>query len=86
MKAITIRGIDPNVDTRLKQTALEQGKSVNQLILEIIRKSLGMEKEKTYSREYSDLDDLFGQWNDEEYKAVQGKIDQERIIDWELWE
>ena len=86
MKAITIRGIDPNVDTRLKQTALEQGKSVNQLILEIIRKSLGMEKEKTFSREYSDLDDLFGQWNDEEYKAVQGKIDQERIIDWELWE
>ena len=86
MKAITIRGIDPNVDTRLKQTASEQGKSVNQLILEIIRKSLGMEKEKTFSREYSDLDDLFGKWNDEEYDAVQGKIDRERVIDRELWE
>ncbi|MBU1340555.1 MAG: antitoxin [Proteobacteria bacterium] len=85
MKAITIRGIEPDVAEKLKRTALEQNKSLNQLVLEFIKKNIGMEKEKKYSRVYTDLDDLFGTWDDNEYHTIQNKINQERQIDQDLW-
>ena len=85
MKAVTIRGVDQEIAKKLKQTAMEQGKSVNQLILEFIKKSLGVEKGKKYSRVYNDLDSLFGRWTEDEFEQIQGKITQERHIDQELW-
>jgi len=85
MKAITLRGIDPETSEKLKQEAQKQGKSTNKLILEMIRKELGLEKEKKYSRKYSDLDDLFGRWTEDEFRDITAKIEQERRIDPELW-
>ena len=85
MKAVTIRGVGPEVAEKLKSTAAEQGKSINQLTLEIIKESLGLKKEKKYSRKYDDLDDLFGRWSDDEYGEIQAKITRERQIDQELW-
>ena len=85
MKAVTIRGIEPEVSEKLKVTAAEQGKSINQLTIEIIKKSLGLIKEKKYSREYDDLDDLFGRWSEDEFKEISAKITKERQIDQELW-
>jgi len=85
MKAVTIRGIEPEVSEKLKSIAAKQGKSVNQLMLEFINKNLGFEKENNYSRKYHDLDDLFGTWSDEEYQCIQGKISSERQVDQELW-
>ena len=67
MKAITIRGVEPEVADKLKSSAAEQGKSINQLTLEIVKEGLGLKKEKKYSREYDDLDHLFGKWNDDEF-------------------
>lgn len=86
MKAVTIRGIEPEISERLKSIATKQGKSVNQLMLELIKKNLGLEKEKKYSRVYHDLDNLFGKWTEEEYESIQGKISSERRIDQELWD
>ncbi len=86
MKAITIRGIDPELDKKLKSASSNQGKSINQLILEIIRKSLGLEKAKKYTKEYDDLDNLFGSWKDDEFDSISDKINRERQIDTELWE
>ena len=85
MKAITIRDIDPEVARKLKITAAEQNKSMNQLVLEFIKKNLGLEKEKIYTREYNDLDNLFGSWDDTEFNSIQDKIDQERKIDQDIW-
>ena len=85
MKAVTIRGVEPEVAERLKLTAAEQGKSINQLTLEIIKESLGLTKKKKYSREYDDLDDLFGKWSTKEFKEIHAKITKERRIDQELW-
>ncbi|MFZ1986412.1 MAG: hypothetical protein WAU91_18525 [Desulfatitalea sp.] len=42
-----------------------------------------VESEKTKADE---LHRLFGQWSQEEFMAIQGKIDGERTIDPELWE
>jgi hypothetical protein len=85
MKAVTIRGIEPEVSEKLKLAAAEQGKSVNQLTIEIIKESLGFKKGKKYSREYDDLDDLFGSWSEDEFKEISSKIAEERQIDQNLW-
>jgi len=85
MKAITIRGVEPEVSDKLKSFAAEQGKSVNQLTLEIVKEGLGLRKGKKYSREYDDLDHLFGKWDDDEFREIHTKIDQERHVDQELW-
>ena len=85
MKAVTIRGVEPEVAAKLKSTATQKGKSINQLTLDLIKESLGFKKEKKYSREYDDLDDLFGRWSDDEFRKIHTKIDQERQVDQELW-
>nr|HID58907.1 toxin-antitoxin system HicB family antitoxin [Desulfobacterales bacterium] len=86
MKTITVRGIDPDLAERLKRTAADQSKSINQLVLDILRRSLGMEKQKRFTRIYKDLDHLFGSWTEEEFRAIQDKITLERKIDEELWD
>lgn len=85
MQAITIRGIDPELKDKLEQAASRQGKSKNQFILDIIRKELGLEKTKQFSKKHTDLDHLFGRWSEEEFHTISDKIDQERKIDQELW-
>ena len=86
MKVVTIRGIEPEVSERLKILSAKQGKSINQLTVEIIKESLGLAKEKKFTREYNDLDDLFGRWSDDEFKEINAKITGERKIDQELWQ
>ena len=85
MKAITIRGIEPEVAEKLKQTASFQGKSANRLVLDMIKKELGFEKEKRFSCRYHDLDALFGKWGEDEFQKISNAIEQERQIDPELW-
>jgi len=85
MKAVTIRGVDEEVSKKLKSTAIAQGKSVNQLTLEILKEGLGLKKEKKYSREYDDLNDLFGRWSEDQFQKIQSKMSRERQIDPEIW-
>jgi len=86
MKAVTIRGIDKEMTRRLKTLSAKQGKSVNQITVDIIRESLGLVKEKKFTREYDDLDDLFGRWSDAEFTEISTKMAKERQIDQELWQ
>ena len=85
MKTITIRGIDGLLAEKLKKTAKKEGKSVNQFLLDSMKKILGEAKEKKYTMIHHDMDHLFGKWTSEEFKKIQGKIDAERKIDKELW-
>jgi hypothetical protein len=86
MKAITIRGIDSSVSSKLKQVAKNESKSVNQLVLDMIKQNIGMQKRKKYTKKYNDLDHLFGKWTDAEFDKIQGIINSQRKIDLELWE
>jgi hypothetical protein len=85
MSNLTIRGIDPDLATTLKQQAQAGGKSVNQLVLDVLKEHTGLYKKKYFTQEYHDLDFLFGQWTDSEFHKIQGKIDNESKIDDELW-
>ena len=86
MKTITVRGLDPLLAEKLKQFAKQEGKSVNQFIIDTIKQRVGIKKEKRFTIEYHDMDHLFGKWSEKEYKQIQGKIDSERKIDKELWQ
>lgn len=86
MKAITIRGIDAVISSRLKQAAENEKKSVNQLVLDMIKQNIGMKKRKKYTKKYTDLDHLFGKWSDAEFNKIKDSIDSQRKIDLELWE
>ncbi len=85
MKTITVRGLDSSLALKLKQTAKKEGKSVNQFVIDSIKRLLGEEKEKRFSVKHHDMDHLFGRWSQEEFEKVHGKIDSERKIDLELW-
>jgi ribosomal protein S24E len=85
MKTISVRGVDPDLAEKLKQAASEQSKSINQVALETLRKGFGLQKQKKFTSVYHDLDHLFGIWNEEEFRAIEDKINHERKIDKELW-
>ncbi|MEA3417745.1 MAG: antitoxin [Thermodesulfobacteriota bacterium] len=84
MKTITVRGIDSVLSEKMKQAAKQEGKSVNQVVIDTIRQHFGMIKEKKFTVAYHDLDHIFGRWSQEEFDKIQGKIDTERKIDKEL--
>ena len=85
MGSISIRNVDGQLAQKLKKQAKASKKSVNQLVLDILKRHLGLEKEKRYTRPHDDLDMLFGRWSEGDFKRIQGKIDDERKIDQELW-
>ena len=85
MGSISIRGLDDELSSLLKKAAATEKMSVNRFVLETIKKHLGLAKEKRFSQDWHDLDGLFGQWSEEEFREIQGKIDDERKIDEELW-
>jgi ribosomal protein S24E len=85
MKTITVRGIDSILSEKLKQAARKEGRSVNQVVIDTMKQRFGIKKEKKYTLVYHDLDHMFGKWSTEEFEQIQGKIDEERKIDKELW-
>jgi hypothetical protein len=87
MKAITIRNIDASIATKLKQAAKDEGKSVNQYLIDLLKQNFDFQKKQKYSHNFHDLDHLFGKWSDEEFNRIQGKIEIEieRNIDKKLW-
>lgn len=85
MKTISLRGIDEVMAQRLKEQAAQAGKSVNQYLVDLIRKATGLDKPQRFTATHRDLDQLFGQWSEAEFEAIQGKIDAEQQVDPELW-
>ena len=85
MGSISIRGLNEELTRRLKQEAKATHKSLNQLVLDLLKRHTGLDKKKKFTNKNHDLDELFGQWNEDEFNAIQGKINTERQIDTELW-
>lgn len=84
MKAITIRGIDPGLDQVIKSRAKQSSLSVNQWILQTLKKVTGMGKEPVFKRHH-DLDALAGGWSKEEAKAFRENTRIFEKIDEDVW-
>jgi hypothetical protein len=85
MKTITIRGIDEPLDQALKAVAEQESRSVNQLVLDVLRERFGLAKAARHSARHHDLDQLFGRWTAEEYREIQEAVEAQRKVDPELW-
>jgi Trm5-related predicted tRNA methylase len=85
MGSLSIRGINDQLASVLKEKAASSKKSVNQFVLDTLKKQVGLAKQKKFTQEYHDLDELFGCWSSDEHDKIQAKISSERHIDEELW-
>jgi plasmid stability protein len=85
MKSITVRGVDDDLDEKLREKAREKGVSINQVVIDLLKEQLGLRKKKKFTVVYSDLDHLFGRWSEDEFRRIQGKVDAERVVDMDLW-
>jgi len=85
MKTITLRGVDDGLSDALKRASGEANQSVNQFILDRLKRDLGLSKPKKFTRVFDDLDDLFGSWTEEEYGRIDERLNEQRRIDPELW-
>lgn len=83
MKSITIKGIDPDLSDKLEETAKARNITINRLLLDLLHAHFDETPED--GTVFQDLDHLFGRWSEEEFQRIQGKIDEERTIDPELW-
>lgn len=84
MKTLSLRGIDEELAENLKKTAKKTGTSLNKTVLEILRKSVGVNSKK---REvvYHDLDDLAGTWTESDWEQFKKATKQFGAIDKDLW-
>jgi len=77
--------LDDVLAENLKLKAEQEGKSLNQFVLDTLKERLGLKKGKKFTVVHHDMDHLFGRWSEKEFLIIQGKIDSERKIDEELW-
>ena len=86
LKNMTLRGLDLQLAAKLREVAEQEGKSVNQTVLDALRKQFGLDQARRFTEVHRDLDHLFGRWDEDEFAQIQRKIDSERRIDPELWQ
>jgi hypothetical protein len=84
MKTITIRGIEPGLDRVIKSEAKRNNLSVNQWVLQALKKVSGMEKEPVFAK-HGDLDFLAGGWSKEEAQAFRKNTRIFESIDEDIW-
>jgi hypothetical protein len=84
MKTITIRGVEPGLDRVIKARAKQENLSVNQWILQALKKITGLRKEQVFKKHH-DLDGLAGGWSREELKSFQKNTQIFERIDEDVW-
>ena len=85
MKTLTIRGVDDDLIRVIKETSKNQNESMNQTIVKLIKKSIGI-AEKSIFPTYNDLDDLAGTWSAEDEELFNQSIQGFEEVDEEMWE
>jgi plasmid stability protein len=75
----TIRNIPKELDRAIKARAKQLGKSVNQLALETLARSLGVPMRRRALRA------MPGAWSDKEARQFDRFLDEHRRVDEELW-
>ena len=80
MPQITVRGIEPEIEKKIRQIAKNSHKSINQIIKEIINKEFKKEQPPL-----SSLKQLAGGWSPKEASEFSLSIKSCEQIDEEMW-
>jgi hypothetical protein len=84
MIQLTIRDVDDKLREALRREAQERGLSLNRLVLQLLRESVGLTA-PSLQELYHDLDELAGTWSEEEAAAFEKELAIQRTIDERLW-
>lgn len=76
----TIRNVPERTDVLLRESAVEYGRSLNEVALTALQRGIGSDAEPV---EYHDLDELIGSWVHDD--ACDKALDEMDRIDPELW-
>ncbi len=83
-KAITLRGVPPDVAQVIRRKVNETGESVNRVVIRLLEEGAGVGK-KQKSVLHHDLDGLIGVWSREEARSFNRALEDQRKIDPALW-
>ena len=84
MSQITIRGMDPKVEQRIRELSKKKGKSLNKVIIEMIEKD-GRIDSKSKQIPSESLKDLAGGWTEQDASEFFESIKFCEQIDEGLW-
>jgi hypothetical protein len=84
--SITIRALDELSVSWITQKAKQRGVSLEEIIVQLIHESIGVERSSSELKWYNDLDSLAGTWNDEEFDEFLQVIADFNQVDEQLWQ
>jgi len=82
MRHLTIRNVDEDLATALQGERCRRGGSMNETVLNLLRRALGLETQHTYE---NGLRALAGTWTDEEFEEFEQATEAFGHIDEEQW-
>jgi plasmid stability protein len=77
-KQLTVRGLPDEVAKRLTKLSQERGKSVNAMIVEILKSAVDVRERRARLERYVT-------WTDEDLADFNDALSAQRVIDEELW-
>lgn len=87
MKQLTVRGLDAELERRLRETARREGESLTKAALRLLRRGAGIEDRSGHQGAIgASLDAHFGTWTEEEAAAFDAAVADFEEIDDELWQ
>ena len=84
MSQITLRGIDPEIEHKIRLLAKKRGTSLNRVVLDIIYEHSGLNK-KAKKPSADSLRKLAGGWSEKEASTFLESIKSCEQIDEEMW-
>jgi hypothetical protein len=84
MKSMTIHGLNPDLDAKIRKRAIREGKSLNKTIKELLAESLGI-RQGNLSGHRDEFMDLFGVWNQADKEEMDALLRDFDIVDQEDW-
>ncbi|GAB4249700.1 MAG: hypothetical protein Kow00129_10520 [Thermoleophilia bacterium] len=85
MGAISVRGIDKDLSAALKEEAKRRNTSVNGLVVDILRRELGLAGGQGRRPRHHDLDHLAGSWSTQEAEEFREATAPFEEVDEALW-
>ena len=83
---LTVRGLEPELERRLRRTAQAKGISLNKAALDLMRRGAGIQPEGLQSNIIGDgLDAFMGSWSDADEEEVLEAVRVFEVVDQELW-
>ena len=86
MNQLTVRGFDDELNLIMRRLAKQEGISLNQAALRLLRKGAGLSDNKDNPNVIgSSLDDLFGVWSQDEADSFNDALEVFETVDEAAW-